>query len=569
MITYKLIVADRDYNDVCYYNSLTLNKIDLDLDFSPRSHKMFNQDIFEIKGNRIKVLHSMTREMTGIPGVINCSSNKTFGKYKNKFLYKCIPDDRRMPIFLIPYSIKYEFSKNITNKYCVFKFKKWIGKHPIATLVETIGDVSELNNFYEYQLYCKSLYASIQQFTKKTMKALRHKSEDHFVKMICDKYSIEDRTEINVFTIDPEVSKDFDDGISLVEDDISYKLSIYISNVSFWLDILGLWGSFSKRISTIYLPDRKRPMLPTILSDALCSLTEGHIRFAITLDLMVNKETHEIMNMKFLNTMVKVRRNFRYDTKELEKDKTYKKVFELVKNMNRVERYTDKIVSSHEVIAYLMILMNYITAKELRKKECGVYRSSKFNNKYKLPEKAPKECKKFLKLWNSFGGKYVKFDDIESHDWLELDAYVHMTSPIRRLVDLLNLIKIQEILKIGDMSKEGKEFYMKWTTDESLEYINKTMRSIRKVQNDCSLLEKCINDKHILKREHAGYIFDKIQRNDHLYQYMIYLPEIRMVNRFVSRHDRKVFTENKFKIFTFIDETQLKQKIRVELVTTE
>ena len=109
-------------------------------------------------------------------------------------------------------------------------------------------------------------------------------------------------------------------------------------------------------------------MLPTILSDALCSLTEGHIRFAITLDLMVNKETYEIMNMKFVNTMVKVRRNFRYDTKELEKDKTYKKVFELVRNMNRVEKYTDKILSSHEVIAYLMILMNYITAKELRKK---------------------------------------------------------------------------------------------------------------------------------------------------------------------------------------------------------
>jgi len=569
MVTYKIIVSDRDYNDVYYYNSLTLNKIDLDLEFSPRSHKMFNQDIFKIEGNKIKVLHSMTREMTVIPGVINCSSNKTYGKYKKKFLYKCIPDDRRIPIFLIPYNIKYEFSKNITNKYCVFKFKKWVGKHPMATLVETIGDVSELNNFYEYQLYCKSLYASIQNFTKKTMKSLRHKSEDHFVKMICDKYSIEDRTEINVFTIDPEVSKDFDDGISLVEDDISYKLSIYISNVSFWLDILGLWGSFSRRISTIYLPDRKRPMLPTILSDALCSLTEGHIRFAITLDLMVNKETHEIMNIKFVNTMVKVRRNFRYDTKELEKDKTYKKVFELIKNMNRVEKYTDKIVSSHEVIAYLMILMNYITAKELRKEKTGVYRSSKFNNEYKLPEKAPQECKKFLKLWNSFGGRYVKFEHIEGHDWLELDAYVHMTSPIRRLVDLLNLIKVQDILKIGDMSEEGKEFYDKWTTDDSLEYINNTMRSIRKVQNDCSLLEKCINDKQILKREHNGYIFDKIQRNDHLYQYMIYLPEIRMVNRFVSRHDRKLFTANKFKIFSFIDENQLKQKIRVELITTE
>ncbi len=95
------------------------------------------------------------------------------------------------------------------------------------------------------------------------------------------------------------------------------------------------------------------------------------------------------------------------------------------------------------------------------------------------------------------------------------------------------------------------------------------MRSIRKVQNDCSLLEKCMIDKKIFDREHGGYIFDKIQRNDSLYQYMIYLPDIKMVNRFVSRHDRENFSENKFRIFTFIDETQLKQKIRVELIVKE
>ena len=35
-----------------------------------------------------------------------------------------------------------------------------------------------------------------------------------------------------------------------------------------------LWRSFTKRVSTIYLPDKKRPMLPTILSDCLCSLQE-------------------------------------------------------------------------------------------------------------------------------------------------------------------------------------------------------------------------------------------------------------------------------------------------------
>ena len=47
-------------------------------------------------------------------------------------------------------------------------------------------------------------------------------------------------------------------------------------------------------------------MLPTILSDALCSLTEGDIRFALTLDLYVEKNTGKILLHKFKNTMIKV-----------------------------------------------------------------------------------------------------------------------------------------------------------------------------------------------------------------------------------------------------------------------
>ena len=35
-------------------------------------------------------------------------------------------------------------------------------------------NVSSLDTFYEYQLYCKSLYASIQKFTKHTMKQLKN-----------------------------------------------------------------------------------------------------------------------------------------------------------------------------------------------------------------------------------------------------------------------------------------------------------------------------------------------------------------------------------------------------------
>jgi exoribonuclease R len=53
-----------------------------------------------------------------------------------------------------------------------------------------------------------------------------------------------------------------------------YKISIYISNVPLWMEELDLWNSFSERISTIYLPDRKRPMMPLALSNCVCSLCE-------------------------------------------------------------------------------------------------------------------------------------------------------------------------------------------------------------------------------------------------------------------------------------------------------
>ena len=86
------------------------------------------------------------------------------------------------------------------------------------------------------------------------------------------------------------------------------------------------------------------------------------------------------------------------------------------------------------------------------------------------------------------------------------------------------------------------------------------------VQNDCAILKICSDDKSILNKTYEGFIFDKIVRNDLLYQYMVYLPELKMVNRFTSRHDRQNQSSNQFKLYIFTDESTLKQKIRVELL---
>ena len=213
--------------------------------------------------------------------------------------------------------------------------------------------------------------------------------------------------------------------------------------------------------------------------------------------------------------------------------------------------------------------MNYYSARELKSHNTGIYRSAKLNHSYKPPESVPDEIGKFLKIWHSFGGKYTKFENIESHDMLDFDAYVHITSPIRRLPDFLNILKLQDVLGLVKLEREALGFYNKWTSDESIDYINQTMRSIRRVQNECSLLNMCQEDESITKKIYRGYIFDKIVRNDALYQYMVFMPEFKMTNRFTSRHDIELYSKQNFKVYVFMDEIRLKQKIRIEIQLDE
>jgi len=568
--TLKIQVRDRHYSDISFVRAKDLTSIEVDI--SPNvviKNKLFNQDIFEYDSSKESCLlyHSSIRSMPTIPAVLVLEGRRTYGKWKRrKSLFKCVPDDKRLPIFLVPYAIKNTFNKRIFNKYTVIKFLSWENNHPIGTIVQTIGNVNQLDNFYEYQLYCKSLYASIQDFKKETMKKIKQQTEEEFIDTISSKYNPIDRRDRDIFTIDPLTSKDFDDALGIEKNDATTTLSIYIANVPFWMDALNLWESFSERISTIYLPDRKRPMLPTILSDALCSLQENRPRFAFTVDVTFDNQTYEIINIDWCNTLISVSHNLRYDTKQQENYPAFITLISFIKKVNKKYRYVDNIRNCHDVVAYCMILMNYLSAKKLLEFKTGIFRGVELNKSFMPPSNVPDNIKNFLKMWNSFGANYAKFESLKSHEALDLDAYVHVTSPIRRLVDILTMVLLQEKLGLVTYSETKQIFYDKWTSDESLAYINKTMRSIRKVQNDCSLLKICCDDTKTMDKIYPGYIFDKILRNDKLYQYMVYLPELKTVNRFTSRYSKENMSQQRFKLYVFMDENQLKQKLRIELL---
>ena len=579
MTTFKIHVNDRNYQSWEVFDTEQFNKILLDI--NPIENKLFTNDVFSIdKNNKVTILHSSIRTTAAIPCVLILNGNKTYGrdnkynkssnKSSNKLLYKCIPDDNRLPSFLVPYEIKsMGFSKVFKNLYVTINYREWNDKHPIAKLDNVIGPVDIINNFYEYQLYCKCLNSSIQKFQKDAFKSLESKSHDEILETIIKKYpNIQDRTDNNVWhiiTIDPANSVDFDDGISIIELENGVKqLSIYISNVTIWLDVLNLWNSFSRRISTIYLSDKKRTMLPAILSDRLCSLQENIKRVAFVMDIFIKEQT--IIDIKYCNAIIQVSKNYIYEDRQLLADKKYYIILELVQKLSIKYKYINNVRNSYELVCYLMTLMNFYCAKELIKHNTGIFRTTIIKKQFYVPNSVPEDVSKFIKIWNSTSGQYIDGSKIADfhHNLLDLDAYIHITSPIRRLVDILNMIQFQTSYGIITLSENATNFYSNWLNE--LEYINITMRSIRKVQSDCSLLDLCNNDSNIIEKEYDGYLFDKIYRNDGLYQYVVFLPELKLSSRIYIRDNFDNFLNKKFKLYLFNDEERFKKKIRLQIL---
>ena len=583
MISHTIYINDRNYTSWEVYDTNKFNKVNVDI--NPIESKLFSNDVFTINDdNTVNIIHSSIRYGPPMPAVIVLAGNKTYGRQNKiiegnkkrsdiaggKLLYKCIPDDMRLPEFLVPYEMKnIRFSKVFQNLYVTIYYDSWDDKHPRAKLDNVIGPVDVLDNFYEYQLYCKSLNASIQKFKKDTSNAIDSKCHEGIIELVKQKYpSIQDRTDQkkwHIITIDPPKSLDFDDGFSVInlENGIQ-QLSIYISNVTIWMDVLNLWDSFSRRISTIYLPDKKRPMLPTILSDCLCSLQENVTRVAFVMDILIKND--EIIDIKHGNCFIKVAKNYCYEEPKLLADYKYHLILDASQKLSVKNKYINNVRNSHEVVCYLMILMNYHSAKELIKYKTGIFRSTIIKSEFIAPNNVPDDVSKFIKIWNSASGQYINGAEIVDtrHEILDMDAYIHITSPIRRLVDLLNMIKFQQVSGSITLSDNVDKFYNKWLGD--LEYINVTMRSIRKVQCDCSLLDLCHTNPKVLEKEYDGYLFDKINKNDGLYQYIVFLPELKLSSRITIKDNFDNFECKKFKLYLFNNEAKFKKKIRLHML---
>jgi len=562
---YKVIIHDRSYTSWSYINEETNQEESYTI--IPPPTKLFSKDIIlhDPIQNTVTPLYSNVRTTSQIAGVLLLDGNKTFGRIKNKLLYKCIPDDKHLPFFLVPCDPKIGFSKVLKNKYILFKFDHWENQHPQGILINTIGTTDSLESFYEYQLFCKSLHVSLSQFTNTAREQLQKQSQEEYIDQILKNpdFNIEDRRQTSKpFSIDPVGSVDFDDAFDIHLRTDRFHLTIYIANIYVWLETLHLWKSFSNRVSTIYLPDKKRPMLPTVLSDSLCSLQENQPRFAIALDMDITPQG-KIISTSFKNVIINVKKNYRYEEPQLLDHLPYQSLFDLSKKMDK------SITDSHDIVTFWMIRMNQICGEQLAQMKQGIFRKIT-NVSNKTPEIIPQdltpETQRTINSWNSVSGQYVRYEEQVYHDFLKCDHYAQSTSPIRRLVDLLNLmVLLQNYKLIQNPSKDAIEFLDSWLSN--LEYLNISMRSIRKIQTNCELLHRCITTPSLTQTTHQGILFDKLQKNDGAFIYMVYLEELKLLSRLKTYIEYPNYTAHQFRLFLFVDEHNLRQKIRVQIIS--
>lgn len=446
-------------------------------------------------------------------GVLLLSSNKTYGRIGKKLLYQCIPYDKTASIVLIPYEIKLQFSKHIKNKFISYQLNRTQSNHT-GQLMEVFGDVDNLEAYYEYQTVSREL-----RFSKRELKTDYHWIDD----------TVERR--FNGITIDNEGTKDFDDAFSLETlENGDKRLSIYIINVARFVHHFQLWDKLRETSgSTIYLPHRKINILPSSLIDNCLSLKQGTTRYTIGLDVVFDPDGN-IVDTSIKEYLLKIERNFVYDSKELTTNQTYQSLFALTTQLVSLE-------DSHQFVGYWMEFYSRYFAKNIQDPNFIYLHHHSCNNNVSFLER--------YIINQSFPKGYYTYDDKNPMD------YVHCTSPIRRMVDIYN---------------QGVFIKRQFDPPLNIDWLNHKTKQVKKLQMETQWMNLCFSKTETMEKTFEGILLDYKLSKSREHKYTVYLKELKMISYFKCVLEYPLFSQHLFRIYLFKDEYDVNKKVRLCLV---
>lgn len=553
MAMFKLSVSDRGYEGHTYTRTDSGEAVEFDND--PYESRMFDGDV--VSADDGSLISSLVREGEELAGVLVLDDKCKYGKQKDKFLYKCIPDRPGLPFFLLPRKEpKAAFSTKRENVFVVFRFAEWgAGRSfPVGSVVRTIGLVSDTEAFYEYQVVRRGLHVPMGPLAKKAVSAAKAGMQESVIR--------DDRTDRRVFTIDPEGCRDFDDAVGVQTTDDGFLLSVYIANVPSCLEKLKLWDFLSDRVATIYMPDRKWPMLPPVLSESLCSLVSGSERDVLAMDVALDRCMVPV-RFSFSSTRISVSDNFVYESEALSADRGYELLRRVVGGMSEHDGCGPPLAGSydsHDVVERLMVIMNHQASLLLNTAGRGIFRSVTKSREAVLPDGVLPEVANKVHIWKGLAGRYVSHGDDLRHEALGLPSYVHITSPIRRLADLINMVEVLRLIDASAAPTGADSVLAKWYS--GLEVLNKMSKDVQRAQTEAAVLCYCIGAGRTSCRV-TGYPFMHRKTDSGVTKYKAYVPELKTVCDAISPDGVPDAGEVELEVRVFEEEASLARRVRV------
>ena len=283
----------------------------------------------------------------------------------------------------------------------------------------------------------------------------------------------EDLSYLPVFTIDGPMTRDYDDAISIRPVERGVEVGIHIADAAaFVFPDTPLDLEAFERINSLYLPDTKIPMLPTMLSEDVCSLRQGKERLAASL-LVRFDENDKLQDYRFALSRIRVKRQLTYSeanelvTVEDDLGRLYRLCTRLrrrrikqgalllplpelrvwVNSNNEIKISTlDRETPAQLVVSELMILANGLAAETLAAKGVpAIYRSQGKPQEIVVGEGTDDLYLNYLQ--RRYLSRAELSIDPKPHSGLGMTAYTNWTSPIRRYMDLVILRQLKSVVR--------------------------------------------------------------------------------------------------------------------------
>jgi exoribonuclease II len=122
-----------------------------------------------------------------------------------------------------------------------------------------------------------------------------------------------DFSNLTPITIDGATTLDFDDALTIKEQGDTYLVGIHISDVAHYVRPGDpLFQEAMERGTSLYFPEGQIPMLPRHLSQGICSLIQGELRAAFSFMILLSKEA-EVLRVRLTPSVIKVARRLTYE----------------------------------------------------------------------------------------------------------------------------------------------------------------------------------------------------------------------------------------------------------------